>query len=349
MAQAQRDDLFAVLRPMLDEGKFNVTGRTEALDAAAAAIEAAARFGGVDSQIARERLFDTVRDWLDDRRFNAPGRIEALNTAITKLEEAARGGAAAGAGGEPTGPGLAGVSAAILEPRAETAASIWQEMIDLPLLRIAFPSNGELARWVAPTRAACIRWGIDLPREIASFLANIAVESGDLLRLTESLNYKVEALISMFGRHRISVADAERYGRRSAGGRVVQAANQEALANILYGGEFGRKQLGNTRPGDGWKFRGYGPKQLTGRDNQTRFGQAMGMAVDDVPAYVRTPEGGMMSAGWFWKSRNLDARAATAGIEDDRRAINGGLFGVNLVAARFDDVIEELLEREAAR
>lgn len=223
----------------------------------------------------------------------------------------------------------------------KTMPSVWQQMVDLPLLKIAFPQNKVLAKWVEPTRAAMVRWGIDLPREIASFLANINVESAGLTVLTENLNYSSSALISMFGRHRISVADANRYGRNAS-----HPANQEMLANILYGGEWGRKNLGNTQSGDGWRFKGYGPKQLTGRANQTAFGSAIGMSIDAVPDYIRTPEGGMMSAGWFWKSHGLDAKAATPGVEDDRRAINGGTFGLAQVEATFGKVLDELLRRE---
>lgn len=238
-----------------------------------------------------------------------------------------------------------------LQPKAPEAVvapglSAAQRAIDLSLLKLAFPANNEteLAKWVDPTRAACVRWGIDTVREVASFLANINVESAGLTRLTESLNYKVEALIKLFGRHRISEADARKFGRSSE-----HPADQEALANILYGGEFGARELGNTEPGDGWRFKGYGPKQLTGRSNQTRFGLAVGMTVDQVPAYVRTPEGGMMSAGWFWKSHNLDAMAATPGIRDDRIAINGGLNGVEEVEERFNVLLPELLRREKAQ
>jgi putative chitinase len=239
-----------------------------------------------------------------------------------------------------------------LQPKAPEAVvaaglSTAQRAIDLPLLRLAFPANKdevELAKWVEPTRAACVRWGIDTIREVASFLANINVESAGLTRLTENLNYAVEALIKKFGRHRISEAEARKFGRSA-----LHPADQEALANILYGGEWGALNLGNTQPGDGWRFKGYGPKQLTGRSNQTLFGQAMGLTVDQVPAYVRTPEGGMMSAGWFWKSHNLDAKAATPGIEDDRVAINGGLFGVEEVEERFKVLIAELLRRENAQ
>lgn len=232
----------------------------------------------------------------------------------------------------------------ILKP-ADAPLSFAQAQIDLDLLCIAFPANNRagLEPWVEPTRQACVRWGIDTFREVASFLANINVESAGLTRLSESLNYSVEALIAKFGRHRISVADANRYGRGNG-----HPADQQALANILYGGDWGAKNLGNTEPGDGWRHRGYGPKQITGRANQSAFAAAMGMSVEDVPAYVRTPEGGMMSAGWFWKSHDLDAKAATPGVEDDRRAINGGTFGLADVERIFDDLIEELLRREKA-
>lgn len=232
----------------------------------------------------------------------------------------------------------------VLKP-AGAPLSFAQQQIDAALMAIAFPANNAtgLAPWIEPTRTACARWGIDTFREVASFLANINVESAGLTRLSESLNYSCDALIAKFGRHRISIADANRYGRGNG-----HAADQQALANILYGGEWGAKNLGNTQPGDGWRFRGYGPKQLTGRANQTDFANAVGMSVDDVPAYVRTPEGGMMSAGWYWKSHDLDAKAATPGVEDDRRAINGGTFGLADVERIFDDLIEELLRREKA-
>lgn len=220
-----------------------------------------------------------------------------------------------------------------------------QEQVDLDLLTLAFPANNPagLAPWVLPTQTACVRWGIDTFREVASFLANINVECAGLTRLTESLNYSTDALVTKFGRHRISVADAKRYGRNAD-----HPANEEALANILYGGTFGRQQLGNTQTGDGWLFRGYGPKQITGRANQTAFAKAMGMPVEDVPAFIRTPEGGMLSAGWFWKSHGLDAKAATPGVRDDRVAINGGVFGLADVERIFDLLIDELIRREKA-
>lgn len=231
------------------------------------------------------------------------------------------------------------------QPASTSELSFAQQQIDIDLLCLAFPANtrGGLLPWVQPTRDACVEWGIDTFREVASFLANINVETSGLTRLEESLNYSVGALVKLFGRHRISIADANKYGRGNG-----HAADQRMLANILYGGEWGRRNLGNTQPGDGWKFKGYGPKQLTGRYNQSKFAEAVGMDVEDVPAYLRTPEGGMRSAGWFWKANDLDAKAATPGVEDDRRAINGGTNGLAEVERSFDWIIEELLRREAA-
>jgi putative chitinase len=159
--------------------------------------------------------------------------------------------------------------------------------------------------------------------------------------MTESLNYSVEALIAKFGRHRISIDDARRYGRAPG-----HPANQEALANILYGGEWGRVNLGNTEPGDGWRCKGFGPKQLTGRSNQQRFADAMGLTLEQAQAYMRTPEGGMMAAGWFWLDKNMDARAATPGWRDDRVAVNGGTFGLSDVEVAADRILHELLRRE---
>lgn len=216
------------------------------------------------------------------------------------------------------------------------------EQIDLHLLKIAFPRNtsAELILWIEPLKDTCRKWGIDTVRELASFLANIAVESADLTQMSESLNYSVDGLLKTFGRHRISVEQAQAYGRTA-----TRKANQEVLANILYGGEWGRKNLGNTMPGDGWLFRGYGPKQITGRGNCQRFADAIGKRVTDIPAYLRTREGGCDGAGWFWKSHGLDAKAATPGVRDDRIAINGGTNGLEVVEPRFNLLVSALIKR----
>ena len=220
------------------------------------------------------------------------------------------------------------------------------DQIDLPLLKVAFPTSTttDLVPWIEPLKNACREFGIDTVREVASFFANIAVESNDLRQLSESLNYSVEGLLKTFGRHRISEADARRLGRKP-GEPPLSQDRQRQIANLLYGGQWGKTNLGNIFADDGWKFRGYGPKQLTGRRNHQAFADAIGVPVDKVPDYIRTREGGARSAGWFWKTNNLDAKAATPGVADDRKAINGGDLGLKIVEFRFNALIKELLAR----
>jgi len=98
-------------------------------------------------------------------------------------------------------------------------------------------------------------------RQLAYILATPMIETGGRFEpITESLNYSVEGLMSQFSRSRISAADCERLGRKKG-----RPAKQEEIGNIIYGGEFGAHMLGNTEPGDGYKYRGRGLSQITGR------------------------------------------------------------------------------------
>ncbi|WP_242136998.1 hypothetical protein [Sphingomonas sp. TREG-RG-20F-R18-01] len=88
----------------------------------------------------------------------------------------------------------------------------------------------------------------------------------------ENMNYSVEGLMSKYSRSRISAADATLYGRGPS-----HSANQQKIANVLYGGKFGLEQLGNTQPNDGWHFRGGGMDHCTGRKNYTAVDRALGL------------------------------------------------------------------------
>lgn len=165
------------------------------------------------------------------------------------------------------------------------------------------------------------------PKRASMFLGQIAVESGGFESVVESLNYS--ATSSMMARFvkwgRISREDANKFGRTDK-----QRANQSALANILYGGEFGRKQLGNTEPGDGWKFRGRGLKQLTGRDNYRRFSLAWlgDERLLEMPDLVGHPDGAVASAIWFWNSKKLNAEADRGTVASVTKVVNGGDVGL---------------------
>lgn len=168
--------------------------------------------------------------------------------------------------------------------------------------------------------------GIDTPRLASHFLGQIHVESGGFTTVTENLNYSTQALLRLFGRHRISKADAEKFGRNKD-----HAANQNALANILYGGEFGRAQLGNVASGDGWRFRGRGLKQLTGRANYRAFSLHW-LGTDELllkPDRVAEPDGAVASAVWFWQVKNLTQLVENGGsVEQVTKKINGGQMGL---------------------
>lgn len=167
--------------------------------------------------------------------------------------------------------------------------------------------------------------GIVTPKRAAHFLGQIYVESGGFETVVENLNYSAKSLKVMFGRHRISLADADKFGRTAD-----HPAHQNALANILYGGEFGRERLGNTEPGDGWRFRGRGLKQLTGRDNYKRFSHAWlgtNEAVNN-PDIVAEPAGAVASAIWFWNANRLNEIADTGIVKAVTRKVNGGVNGL---------------------
>jgi putative chitinase len=164
---------------------------------------------------------------------------------------------------------------------------------------------------------------ITTPHRIAGFLSQIGHESTRLERLEENLKYSVAGLLETFGRHRISAADAQRLGRSAA-----HPAHQEGIANTVYGGEWGRVNLGNFVNGDGWRFRGRGLKQLTGRRNYDRCGAAIGEDLLSYPDRLLLPVNAALSAGWFWASHGLNAMADRGDVPGMTRVINGGANGL---------------------
>jgi putative chitinase len=165
---------------------------------------------------------------------------------------------------------------------------------------------------------------------IAQFLANVCHETGGFTTLEESLNYSGDRLLKTFGRHRISEADAKRYGRGPG-----QAADQRAIANILYGGDWGRKNLGNTEPNDGWNFRGSGPGQVTGRTNFAAAAKETGLPLVENPDLMRDPETGMVAALILWQKWGLNQLADAGQTDAIRKRWNGGTLGLEEVRSAY--------------
>lgn len=167
-------------------------------------------------------------------------------------------------------------------------------------------------------------------KRISQFLANVSHETGGFTKLEESLNYSVDGLLKTFGRHRISEADARRLGRTA-----TRKADQRAIANIVYGGSWGRLNLGNTQPNDGWDYRGSGPGQVTGRANFERVARETGLDVVGNPDLLRTADVGMRAALILWEKWGLNDMADQGRTTDIRKRWNGGSLGLNEVMAAY--------------
>ena len=109
-----------------------------------------------------------------------------------------------------------------------------------------------------------------------------------------------------------------------AGRNAADYAKQpEKIANVIYGG-----RMRNTEEGDGWRFRGRGVIQLTGRDNYTSFGLTIDMTAEQVIDYVQTKKGALESACWYWNSRNINAACDANDIVKMTKLVNGGTIGL---------------------
>lgn len=170
--------------------------------------------------------------------------------------------------------------------------------------------------------------GIKTPLRLAHALAQQCVETGGFSALVESLNYSAKGLQATFGRTRVCDADAVRYGRKDGEG-PLSAARQKDIANLVYGGEWGRRNLGNTKPGDGWRFRGRGPKQVTGRSNYAQIAVLSGLDLLEHPELLEQPDAGMRAACLFWKKADCNTWADDDDVTGLTRTINGGLNGLD--------------------
>ena len=177
------------------------------------------------------------------------------------------------------------------------------------------------------------KYGITTERRVAHFLSQCAHESGGFKKLEENLNYSAKALRAVFGRYfgEPPKRDADEYHRQP-----------EMIANYVYMDEFRKYKMGNVEEGDGWRFRGRGLKQLTGRHNYTKFGESIGMSAEEASEYVATPAGAIESACWFWDTNNLNSIADTDDVVKMTKKINGGNIGLEDRQKRYKHAMEVL-------
>ncbi len=193
-------------------------------------------------------------------------------------------------------------------------------------LAAMIPTNKNVSSWYKAMMEIFPKYEINTPNRIAGFIAQCAHESNDFNSLEENLNYREETLLKVFPRYfGPGKRDAKEYAR-----------NPEKLANYVYMDEFRSSKMGNVKEGDGWRFRGRGLKQLTGRDNYTNFGKSVGMTAEQAAEYVATEIGAIESACWFWNAKKLNAIADSGDITKMTKVINGGSIGLADRKARWE-------------
>lgn len=193
-------------------------------------------------------------------------------------------------------------------------------MVNLTVDQVSkmIPTNNEPEIWHSFCMEYFEKYEINTQNRIAGFFAQGAHESSDFRVLIENLNYSSDRLMAVFGkRYFPTAAIAKKYHR-----------NPTMIANHVYDDANRVNKLGNTKPGDGWRFRGRGIFQLTGRFNYDSFAKSVGMTAEEASAYLGTKRGAFESACWFWKSRNLNNFADTDSITAMSKAINGGDNGL---------------------
>lgn len=179
------------------------------------------------------------------------------------------------------------------------------------LLQI-FPNAGQVAGVFVPVlNTAMSRYQIVGLKRVAAFIAQVGHESGHLTRLVENLNYSADALRRNWpNRFNVELASAV-------------ARKPEQIANIAYG-----NRMGNTSTGDGWKYRGRGLIQITGRVNYKACGVALSLDLINQPELLEKPQHACMTAAWFWATKGLSTLADEGKFEIITQRINGGLNGL---------------------
>lgn len=194
-------------------------------------------------------------------------------------------------------------------------------------VREILKGNAEADAWYEAMVDILPKYDIVTEARVAGFIAQTAHESGGYKVLQENLNYSADGLNKIFPKYfKNAGRDANQYARQP-----------EKIANVVYASRMGN---GDTASGDGWKHRGRGLIQLTGKENYTNFAKAIGKSLDEAIAYVATKEGALESACWYWNSRSLNATCDAGDIVSMTKKINGGTIGIDDRKKHFNHALE---------
>ena len=177
--------------------------------------------------------------------------------------------------------------------------------------------NKNIQEWYEGLSEQLPKFGIVTPARVAGFVSQCQHESADFNILTENLNYGAKGLMTIFKKYYQDEALAKAHERKP-----------QLIANRVYANRMGN---GNEASNDGWKFRGRGLVQLTGRSNYTQCSRDLfgdDCLVDDPDVVANTPEYAVLTACWFWHKNRLNDICDRGDVVLLSRRINGGTIGL---------------------
>lgn len=220
-------------------------------------------------------------------------------------------------GAKITADGLMGPATRAAEKEfPDPTPTKFSQIISLEFIKQLFPKHKDCAGLCSALNVVLPKYNITTKNQIACFLAQCGHESAGFTVLVENLNYSADGLCKTWPK-RFTVATAGAYNR-----------NPEKIANKVYCDRMGN---GSESSGDGWKYRGRGAIQLTGKDNYTKFAKSCGKTLDETVAYCETLEGAIASAAYFWRENRLSERFIDTKFDfvGLTKAINGGTTGLS--------------------
>lgn len=158
------------------------------------------------------------------------------------------------------------------------------------------------------------KYEINTLNRICGFLAQCAHESGNFKFKEENLNYSAKALLAVFPKYFKSIDEAKEYERKP-----------EKIASKIYANRMGNADETSK---EGYKYRGRGFIQLTGKNNYENFSKSIGKNIDETLEYCLSNEGALESALYFWKKENLNELCDKDDIKTMTKKINGGFNGL---------------------
>ena len=214
-------------------------------------------------------------------------------------------------------------------------------MITLEKLIAAGVKANVAETWLPFVQQACDRYQINTKNQEAAFIAQCAHESGGFTMLEENLNYSA-ATMSVVWPKRFAELGPDGKPKKDKGKNIPNKfalalhRKPELIANTVYSGRMGN---GPLESGEGWKYRGRGLKQLTGKDNYTRCGSAIGVDLVADPDLLLKPKDAALSAAWFWHTNKCGPIAESGDFKALTVKINGGTIGLEDRERRYRSVL----------